>query len=100
MTDLLTGDIDLYTVCANDRPTVGGNILQPSKARKLCWCPSFIKRIWCFGKKLGKMAEKSVSIYTPQTGEETIFDKTLSCERNRPAMASGSSRYAALSSPK
>ena len=51
-------------------------------------------------KKRGKMAKKLVSIYTPQTGEETIFDKTLSRERNRSAMASGSSRYATLSSPK
>src|SRR5277367_5619122 len=100
MTDLLTGDINIYTVCANDRPVVGGNILQSPKPRKLWWCPSFIKRIWCFAKKRGKMAKKSVSIYTPQTGEETIFDKTLSRERNRSAMASGSSRYATVSSPK
>src|SRR5277367_1272284 len=100
MTDLLTGDIDIYTVCANDRPVVGRDILQPSKPRELWWCSSFIERIWCFGKKRGKIAKKSVSIYTPQTGEETIFDKTLSRQRNRSAMASGSSRYATLSSPK
>src|SRR5277367_5584520 len=100
MTDLLTGDIDIYTVCANDRPVVGRDLLQPPKPRKLWWHSSFIKRIWCFGKKRGKMAKKPVSIYTPQTDEETIFDKTLSRERNRSAMASGSRRYATLSPTK
>src|SRR5277367_6763649 len=100
MTDLLTGDIDIYTVWANDRPVVGRDLLQPPKPRKLWWHSSFIKRIWCFGKKCGRMAKKSVGIYTPQTGEETIFDKTILRERDRSAMASGSSRYAALSPPK
>src|SRR5277367_1288665 len=100
MTDLLTGDINIYTVCANDRPVVGRDILEPPKPRKLWWHSSFIEGIWCFGKKREKMAKKLVSIYTPQTGEETIFDKTLSRQRNRSAMASGSSRYATLSSTK
>src|SRR5277367_807697 len=100
MTDLLTGDIDIYTVCANNRPVVRRDLLQPPKPCKLWWYSSFIKRIWCFGKKRGKMAKKSVSIYTPQTGEETIFDKTISRERDRSDMASGSSRYAALSPQK
>src|SRR5277367_5061776 len=63
MTDLLTRDIDIYTVCANDRPVVGGNILQPPKPCKLLRCPSFIKRIWCFGKNVGKWL-KSQSAYT------------------------------------
>src|SRR5277367_996674 len=100
MTDLLTGDIDIYTVCANDRPVVGRDILQPSKPRKLWWCSSFIERIWCFGKSRGKMAKKSVIIHAPQTSEETIFDKTLSRQRNRSAMASGLDRYATLSTSK
>src|SRR5277367_72191 len=100
MNDLLTGDIDIYTVCANNRPVVGRDILQPSKPHKLWWRSSFIERIWCFGKRRGKMAKTSVSIYTPQTGEETIFDKTLSRQRNRSAMASGLGRYATLSTSK
>src|SRR5277367_2846279 len=99
MTDFLTGDIDIYTVCDNDRPVVDRDILQSPKPRKLWRCPSFIESFWCCCKRRGKVAKKSVSIHTPQTSEETIFDKTLSRQRNRSAMASGPGGYATFSTP-